>query len=123
MVSLIPRHASLAVSGTPARTALPDLAHVLRFCRSPPLYTLKHTWDKLLKEEMVGEFVRLMRCYCVRTMKGGVRGELTIPGQKRWVVGVELGRVERHVRAILSIVSSTFFIFGADEGGRCTTRS
>ena len=108
MVSLIPRHSSLAVSGTPARTSLPDLAHVLRFCRSPPLYTLKHTWDKFLKEEMVGEFVRLMRCYCVRTMKGGVRGELTIPGQKRWVVGVELGRVERHVRLVLLLITTQF---------------
>ncbi|VDB95380.1 unnamed protein product [Peniophora sp. CBMAI 1063] len=97
MVSLIPRHSSLAVSGTPAKTSLPDLSHVLRYLRTPSLFHSKQTWDRLLRPEMVGEFVRLMRFYTCRTVKRDVKDELTIPVQTRWLVGVELGRVERHV--------------------------
>ena len=35
-----------------------------------------------------------------RTMKVSVSGELTIPKQTRYLVPIELGRVERHVRYI-----------------------
>ncbi|KZV72312.1 hypothetical protein PENSPDRAFT_576385 [Peniophora sp. CONT] len=97
MVSLIPRHSSLAVSGTPARTAVGDLSHVLRYLRSNPLFHAKSTWDKLLQPSMVTEFVRLMQYYTCRTMKAAVKDELTIPEQTRYLVPVELGRVERHV--------------------------
>lgn len=33
----------------------------------------------------------------VRTLKSHVKDELTIPSQKRYAVGVDMGRVERHV--------------------------
>lgn len=32
-----------------------------------------------------------------RTMKSNVKNELTIPQQTRYLVGIELGKIERHV--------------------------
>lgn len=34
----------------------------------------------------------------LRTMKSNVKNELTIPQQTRYLVGIELGKIERHVR-------------------------
>lgn len=42
-------------------------------------------------------FQNLFRSISVRTLKAEVQDELTIPSQKRYVVGVEMGPVERHV--------------------------
>jgi E3 ubiquitin-protein ligase SHPRH len=43
-------------------------------------------------------FVQLFQYYTIRTMKAAVKNELTIPQQTRFLVPIELGRVERHVR-------------------------
>ncbi|KAH0834113.1 hypothetical protein J3R83DRAFT_11401 [Lanmaoa asiatica] len=97
MVSLIPRISSFAVSGTPARAQVSDLFSVLRFLRINDLVAPRRMWDRLLKHEFKDLFVSLFQQYSVRTLKSSVKNELTIPQQQRYLVGIELGRVERHV--------------------------
>ncbi|KAI0789257.1 SNF2 family N-terminal domain-containing protein [Abortiporus biennis] len=96
MVSLIPRLSSFAVSGTPARNNVGDLIHVLKFLRVDEVTSSK-IWNRLLLPGYVNEFTELFQKYAIRTMKAGVKDELTIPKQTRFLVPVELGRVERHV--------------------------
>lgn len=95
MVSLIPRLSSFAVSGTPARSQVGDLIHVLNFLRIPAVNA--RTWNRLLKPGYSSQLVQLFLRYAIRTMKASVKDELTIPKQTRYLVPIELGRVERHV--------------------------
>ncbi|OBZ74793.1 putative ATP-dependent helicase IRC20 [Grifola frondosa] len=97
MVSLIPRLSSFAVSGTPARAQVADLIHVLKFLRINAVLQTPRAWTRLLLPAYVHEFISLFRRYTVRTMKTAVKDELTIPRQTRYVVPIELGKVERHV--------------------------
>ncbi|KAI8992837.1 SNF2 family N-terminal domain-containing protein [Trametes punicea] len=97
MVSLIPRLSSFAVSGTPARSQVADLIHVLKFLRVKAVTEGPRAWTRLLLPGYVREFAELFRRYTVRTMKETVKDELTIPPQTRYLVPIELGRVERHV--------------------------
>ncbi|KAI0035543.1 SNF2 family N-terminal domain-containing protein [Vararia minispora EC-137] len=97
MVSLIPRYSSFAVSGTPARHQVSDLAHILNFLRADPLIYESRAWSRLLGPDMISDFVNLFQYYAVRTTKTAVKDELTIPQQTRYLVSIELGRVERHV--------------------------
>ncbi|KAI0702634.1 SNF2 family N-terminal domain-containing protein [Earliella scabrosa] len=97
MVSLIPRLSSFAVSGTPARAQVADLIHVLKFLRVSAVTDVARAWIRLQRPGYVHEFVELFRRYTVRTMKEAVKNELTIPPQTRYLVPIELGRVERHV--------------------------
>lgn len=46
---------------------------------------------------------KALKCF-TRTMKDAVKKELTIPPQTRYLVPIELGRVERHVRFSVIIV-------------------
>ncbi|TBU46840.1 SNF2 family N-terminal domain-containing protein [Dichomitus squalens] len=96
MVSLIPRLSSFAVSGTPARSQVADLIHVLKFLRIGAVTDVPRTWTRLQLPGYVHEFTELFRRYTVRTMKEAVKEELTIPPQTRYLVPIELGRVERH---------------------------
>ncbi|OJT14448.1 hypothetical protein TRAPUB_9026 [Trametes pubescens] len=97
MVSLIPRLSSFAVSGTPARSQVADLIHVLKFLRVKAVTDYPRAWTRLLLPGYVHEFKQLFQRYAVRTMKAAVKDELTIPPQTRYLVPIELGRVERHV--------------------------
>ncbi|RPD76905.1 hypothetical protein L226DRAFT_459082 [Lentinus tigrinus ALCF2SS1-7] len=97
MVSLIPRLSSFAVSGTPARSQVSDLIHVLKFLRVSAVIDVPRAWLRLQLPGYVHEFTELFRRYAVRTMKAAVKDELTIPPQTRYLVPIELGRVERHV--------------------------
>ncbi|KAI0776695.1 SNF2 family N-terminal domain-containing protein [Trametes elegans] len=97
MVSLIPRLSSFAVSGTPARSQVADLIHVLKFLRVKAVMNYPRAWTRLLLPGYVHEFMQLFRRYAVRTMKEAVEDELTIPPQTRYLVPIDLGRVERHV--------------------------
>ncbi|KAJ2921288.1 hypothetical protein H1R20_g15804, partial [Candolleomyces eurysporus] len=98
MVSLIPRLSSFAVSGTPARAQISDLIHVLKFLR-----VFEHTigsaklWKRLIKPGFAPEFSRFFQHYAIRTTKASVKQELTIPQQTRYLVPIELGRIEQHV--------------------------
>ncbi|KAG7085953.1 hypothetical protein E1B28_003481 [Marasmius oreades] len=97
MVSLIPRRTSFAVSGTPARTQVADLIHVLRFLRVSDYIGPQRLWNRLLRPGYAGEFADFFGHYSVRTVKKAVSEELTIPQQTRYLVSIEMGRVERHV--------------------------
>ncbi|EPQ55612.1 hypothetical protein GLOTRDRAFT_75757 [Gloeophyllum trabeum ATCC 11539] len=97
MVSLIPRLSSWAVSGTPARAQVSDLAHVLNFLRVDAAVASSRIWNTLLLPGYAHEFTSLFRRYAVRTTKAAVQAELTIPQQTRYLVPIELGRVERTV--------------------------
>lgn len=97
MVSLIPRLSSFAVSGTPARAQISDMLHVLKFLRVDDIIGSARMWNRLLKPAFAGEFAGFFQRYAVRTMKSSVKTELTIPQQTRYLVGIELGKVERHV--------------------------
>ncbi|PIL26140.1 hypothetical protein GSI_11895 [Ganoderma sinense ZZ0214-1] len=96
MVSLIPRLSSFAVSGTPARSQISDLIHVLKFLRVRAVTDVPRMWPRLQLPGYVHEFTELFRRYTVRTMKKAIQDELTIPPQTRYLVPIELGGVERH---------------------------
>lgn len=76
-------------------------------------------WSRLLKPGFAFQFQTLfsqiaIRCdpindllvisgvdyHGYRTLKSAVKDELTIPEQKRYVVPIQLGRVERHVSSL-----------------------
>ncbi|KIK58778.1 hypothetical protein GYMLUDRAFT_45086 [Collybiopsis luxurians FD-317 M1] len=95
MVSLIPRRSSLAVSGTPARAQVSDLSHVLKFLRFN--IGSNRLWNRLLHRGFVSEFCDLFKYYSIRTMKSQISHELQIPQQTRYLVSIDLGRVERLV--------------------------
>ncbi|GJE89122.1 hypothetical protein PsYK624_052160 [Phanerochaete sordida] len=95
MVSLIPRVSSFAVSGTPARSQIGDLIQVWKFLRVDAV--TPRIWARLLKPGYADQLVQLFLRYAIRTMKASVKDELTIPKQTRYLVPIELGRVERHV--------------------------
>ncbi|KAF9566044.1 hypothetical protein CPC08DRAFT_682833 [Agrocybe pediades] len=97
MVSLIPRLSSLAVSGTPAKSQMSDLIHVLKFLRIDQLVGGRRLWSRLLKPGFSQEFGSFLKHYGIRTIKSNVTAELTIPQQTRYLVPIELGKVERHV--------------------------
>ncbi|KAK7046025.1 hypothetical protein VNI00_007020 [Paramarasmius palmivorus] len=98
MVSLIPRRTSFAVSGTPARTQVADLVHVLKFLRVYQTQILsQRIWHRLLLPGFARQFADLFGYYSIRTIKSAVSSELTIPQQTRYLVSIEMGRVERHV--------------------------
>ncbi|KAJ7743179.1 SNF2 family N-terminal domain-containing protein [Mycena metata] len=97
MVSLIPRLASFAVSGTPARTQIADLIHVLRFLRVNHLIGSPRYWARLAIPGYSRHFSTFFQNIAVRTTKASVTDELTIPQQTRYLVGIEMGAVERHV--------------------------
>ncbi|KAG1857719.1 SNF2 family N-terminal domain-containing protein [Suillus subalutaceus] len=97
MVSLVPRLSSFAVSGTPARTQVSDLIRVLRFLRVDDVVGPTRVWNRLMKHTFKKQFADLFQRYAIRTLKSAVKDELTIPQQRRYLVSIELGRVERHV--------------------------
>ncbi|KAJ6591817.1 SNF2 family N-terminal domain-containing protein [Mycena vulgaris] len=98
MVSLIPRLASFAVSGTPARTQIADLSHVLKFLRVDHLVgPLARHWARLAIPGYSGHFSAFFQSIAIRTTKESVKDELTIPQQTRFLVGIQMGPVERHV--------------------------
>ncbi|KAG1750477.1 SNF2 family N-terminal domain-containing protein [Suillus paluster] len=97
MVSLVPRLSSFAVSGTPARAQVSDLIRVLRFLRVDDVVGPTRMWNRLMKHAFKKQFADLFQRYAIRTLKSAVNDELTIPQQRRYLVSIELGRVERHV--------------------------
>ncbi|TRM60097.1 hypothetical protein BD626DRAFT_572197 [Schizophyllum amplum] len=77
MVSLIPRNAS--------------------FLRVDDVVGSSRLWNRLMLPAYAAHFTAFIQQYAVRTVKASVKDELTIPQQTRYVVPVEMGRVERHV--------------------------
>jgi E3 ubiquitin-protein ligase SHPRH len=66
MVSLIPRLSSFAVSGTPARTKIGDLMHVLKFLRVDHLIGSNRLWELFGRSEYAGEFSAFFRNIAIR---------------------------------------------------------
>ncbi|KAI6013221.1 SNF2 family N-terminal domain-containing protein [Pisolithus marmoratus] len=97
MVSLVPRLSSFAVSGTPVRAQVSDLIHVLRFLRVDDAIGSNQAWQLFLKHGFKDLFATFFQHYAVRTLKSAVNDELTIPQQRRYLVNIELGLVERQV--------------------------
>ncbi|KAJ7126620.1 SNF2 family N-terminal domain-containing protein [Mycena crocata] len=98
MVSLIPRLGSFAVSGTPARTQISDLIHVLKFLRVDHLVgsPTRH-WPRLALPGFSSHFSSFFQNFAIRTTKASVKDELTIPQQTRYLVSIQMGPVERHL--------------------------
>ncbi|KAJ7074914.1 SNF2 family N-terminal domain-containing protein [Mycena belliarum] len=93
-----PRLASFAVSGTPARTQVADLVHVLKFLRVDHLVgSLPRHWARLANPGYSKHFSNFFQNFAIRTTKASVNAELTIPQQTRYLVGIKMGAVERHV--------------------------
>ncbi|KAJ6581273.1 SNF2 family N-terminal domain-containing protein [Mycena capillaripes] len=97
MVSMIPRLASFAVSGTPARTQISDLMHVLKFLRVDCHVSYPRCWARLALPGYSAYFTTFFQNIAIRTTKASVATELTIPQQTRFLVSIEMGPVERHV--------------------------
>ena len=89
-----------------------------RFLRVNAVVDIPRAWTRLQLPGYVHEFTELFRRYTVRsvdgprcpeyeayatdrTMKETVKDELTIPPQTRFLVPIDLGRVQRHVGAPL----------------------
>ncbi|KAJ7453930.1 hypothetical protein B0H11DRAFT_2176342 [Mycena galericulata] len=97
MVSMIPRLASFAVSGTPARTHIADLKHVLKFLRVEHIIGAPRHWTRLGLPGYSRHFSNFFQSIAIRTTKESVKAELTIPQQTRFLVGIQMGPIERHV--------------------------
>lgn len=98
MVSRVPRVNSFAVSGTPARSTVADLLHVLMFLRVPSHVTDRRTWKRLLSPAFNEEFIGLFDTHlAVRTTKAQVKDEFQLPTQTRYIVPIEFGKVERTI--------------------------
>ncbi|QRW14958.1 RNA recognition motif protein [Ceratobasidium sp. AG-Ba] len=95
MVSMIPRRASFAVSGTPVSRSntVRDLDKTLRFIGA--WHSQQH-WTRLLQPSFRPELQKFLDRIIVRTTKASVVNELTIPPQEYFVVPIQPGPVEQH---------------------------
>ncbi|KAG9016567.1 hypothetical protein FRB90_003006 [Tulasnella sp. 427] len=120
MVSLIPRRASWAVSGTPAKAHVQDLIAPLKFMKIHPLLadappaTSNRFWNRLLKPAYWSAFTGIFDRYAVRTPKREAEG-LDIPKQTRFVVPISLGMIERHFYD--QTLENTLLLLGLDARG------
>lgn len=101
--SLLPRHMSVCVSGTPVQS-IKDLEACLTFLRVPGLAWPEDgappgpvddaaTW--ILDRRMKPQLMRLLAWLGVRHSKHDVRAEMVLPPQTRQLVPVEMTRIER----------------------------
>jgi len=60
-------------------------------------------WGRLLTPQFEDLFAQMFKKYAIRTLKASVKDELTIPKQRRYAVEIDFGKVERHVRLLLSL--------------------
>ncbi|KZT58177.1 hypothetical protein CALCODRAFT_495268 [Calocera cornea HHB12733] len=115
VVSLIPRRTSVAVSGTPVQDDIRDLLQVLKFLRVPILSDSPRLWARLLKPSFAHHFQELFQRIGIRTLKKQVQTELTIPPQRRYLVPIEMGPVERHLYN--DLLESAYNALGVDSLG------
>ncbi|KAG8695595.1 hypothetical protein FRC09_009062, partial [Ceratobasidium sp. 395] len=95
MVSMIPRRASFAVSGTPVNRSntVQDLDKTLKFIGT--WHSQQH-WKRLLRPSFRPELQELLDRIVIRTTKASVTNELAIPPQEYFVVPIQPGPVEQH---------------------------
>lgn len=70
---------------------------IYRFLRLEEIIGTSRTWERLLTPKFQDIFAKIFHKYAVRAQKKSVKNELTIPMQRRYGVGIDLGQVERHV--------------------------
>lgn len=90
MARTIPRCNAWAVSGTPLRSNVMDLAGLLIFLRCEPFATTKDLFARLDK----ASFRDLINRIALRHTKDQIRGDLDIPPQRRVVITVPFTAIE-----------------------------
>ncbi|KAG9088482.1 hypothetical protein FRC06_002009, partial [Ceratobasidium sp. 370] len=95
MMSMVPRRASFAVSGTPVNwsNTVRDLDKTLKFIGA---WHSQQYWTRLLQPAFRPELQNLLDRIVIRTTKAAVANELTIPPQEYFVVPIQQGPVEQH---------------------------
>ncbi|KAH8926276.1 hypothetical protein BT69DRAFT_1015580 [Atractiella rhizophila] len=94
-VSCIRRKHSWAVTSTPIKTALEDLASTLKFLRIGSQTSGVH-WPNLIRPCCRPTWGRLWDRVAVRTTKAMVDNEMTLPTQKRYLCPIRFSKVERY---------------------------
>ncbi|KAK3956499.1 SNF2 family N-terminal domain-containing protein [Pseudoneurospora amorphoporcata] len=96
----IPRIHAWAITGTPVKDEIQkDLRGLLNFLRVEPYASDKDAWKALMFDKE--RFKRLFGCITMRHTKSMVRGEISIPPQKRHVITMPFSAVEeQHYRTV-----------------------
>lgn len=92
MIKTIKRDHSLAISGTPAKASVQDLASSLSFLgvRMPT-----HVWNRIVTPAYSKAFHAIFRNIAIRHPKSSLSAEeLTIPPQQRLLVPIKLSSIE-----------------------------
>ncbi|PWN43577.1 hypothetical protein IE81DRAFT_365627 [Ceraceosorus guamensis] len=93
VVSLIQRRSSIAVSGTPLKQ-IADLRALLRFLKAlSPRNDVP--WHRYIEAGNAPYLARVIQRLATRHTKDGIRDQLRIPVQTRYLVPIELGLVQR----------------------------
>jgi E3 ubiquitin-protein ligase SHPRH len=90
---MIPRINAWCVSGTPVRGNVRDLLGLLVFLRYEPFASIKHIWQSLTTTHKTA-FRTLFGSIALRHSKQGVRDELRLPAQRRYVITMPFSPVE-----------------------------
>lgn len=103
-----------AILSTQSYPSIDVSLRTIRFLRIDAVLNIPRAWSRLILPSFADQFKALFQKYTIRcevfaslefwsyrtqcrTMKASVKHELTIPQQTRYLVPVELGRVERQV--------------------------
>jgi E3 ubiquitin-protein ligase SHPRH len=90
---MIPRINAWCVTGTPVRKDVNDLLGLLIFLRYEPYASIKHVWLSLISSHKQ-EFRKLFGILALRHSKKGVRDELKLPAQRRYVITMPFTPIE-----------------------------
>jgi len=90
---LIPRVNAWCITGTPVRKDVNDLLGLLIFLRYEPFASTKHVWTSLISFHK-HHFRRLFNTLALRHNKRGVRHELRLPAQRRYVITMPFTPIE-----------------------------
>lgn len=90
---LIPRINAWCITGTPVRKDVNDLLGLLVFLRYEPYASTKHVWKSLISSHKQ-DFRRLFNTLAIRHSKRGIRDELRLPAQRRYVITMPFTPIE-----------------------------
>ena len=90
------------VTGTPVRKDVNDLLGLLTFLRYEPYASTKHIWTSIVTSHKQ-EFRQLFHTLALRHSKIGVRDELKLPSQRRYVITMPFTPIEeQHYQGLFS---------------------
>lgn len=92
--ALVRRKHSFAVSGTPIRSKLSDLAGLFKFLGFGLGDDAKN-FGMLLTPRYADIFADVFHRIAIRTVKANVEHELVLPGQDRFIVPLTFGPIEQ----------------------------